>query len=418
MKDKVEFKRKNVVGAFMNIPIFVGNFSVMTDFAVMENMDAYRDEEMGDIIVGRPFCREACVKARRFDGIITIYKGNDSVSYQMARSHLWFKHLNNAQCNKMRPLMKVSTQDELKGLNTAFLYVSSSSPSPRKRRRVSPHSSSSVSLSSLSSIGPSRKRCSSSGTSLEDSSIEVSTRVGHEADIEAGIEVGAEASVWATIEIAFDVMAEPDTPPVLPEQTLTKRLDDHKEVIQEMYDHLLEMPLQMMKEVEEETRILTSRLETAEAERTNLRERVRALELSEKRLRDTLRVKRDRFVRVQHHLAYVSEELRHSRMSHFADRESLRRIETFMISYKRIITHSYLVMLFTQIDVDTTMPPRMRTQSAGRPAAESLGGGMGVRVGRGGKGRRPREGNVERVDDLNGQGNDQDIGANGAGGGV
>ncbi|GJW54749.1 hypothetical protein Tco_0098834 [Tanacetum coccineum] len=51
--------------------------------------------------------------------------------------------------------------------------------------------------------------------------------------------------------------------------------------------------------------------------------------------------------------------------------------------------------------------------SAGRPAAESLGGGTGVRVGRGGRGRRPREGNDERVDDLNGQGNDQGLGANG-----
>ncbi|GJR29986.1 hypothetical protein Tco_1106218 [Tanacetum coccineum] len=53
------------------------------------------------------------------------------------------------------------------------------------------------------------------------------------------------------------------------------------------------------------------------------------------------------------------------------------------------------------------MPPRMRTQSAGRPTAKSLGGGMGERVSRGGRGRRPREGNEERVDNLNGQGNDQ-----------
>nr|GEY41576.1 putative reverse transcriptase domain-containing protein [Tanacetum cinerariifolium] len=53
------------------------------------------------------------------------------------------------------------------------------------------------------------------------------------------------------------------------------------------------------------------------------------------------------------------------------------------------------------------MLPRMRTQSAGRPAAESLRGGTGVRVGRGRMGRRPREGNDERVDDLNGEGNDQ-----------
>ncbi|GJW04164.1 putative reverse transcriptase domain-containing protein [Tanacetum coccineum] len=53
------------------------------------------------------------------------------------------------------------------------------------------------------------------------------------------------------------------------------------------------------------------------------------------------------------------------------------------------------------------MPPRMRTRSADWPAVESLGGGTG------GRGRRPREGNDERVDDLNGQGNDQGLGANG-----
>nr|GFB52090.1 reverse transcriptase domain-containing protein [Tanacetum cinerariifolium] len=58
------------------------------------------------------------------------------------------------------------------------------------------------------------------------------------------------------------------------------------------------------------------------------------------------------------------------------------------------------------------MPPRMRTKSVGWPAAESLGGGTGVPIGRGGRGRRPREGNDERVNDLNGQGNDQGLGAN------
>ncbi|GJZ61335.1 putative reverse transcriptase domain-containing protein [Tanacetum coccineum] len=35
-------------------------------------------------------------------------------------------------------------------------------------------------------------------------------------------------------------------------------------------------------------------------------------------------------------------------------------------------------------------------------------GGTGERVGRGGRGRKPREGNDERVEDLNGQGNDQE----------
>ncbi|GJU08923.1 hypothetical protein Tco_1125353 [Tanacetum coccineum] len=53
------------------------------------------------------------------------------------------------------------------------------------------------------------------------------------------------------------------------------------------------------------------------------------------------------------------------------------------------------------------------TQSAGRPIAESQRGGTGVRVGwGGGRGRIPKEGNDECVGDLNGQRNDQGIGAN------
>ncbi|GKE40298.1 putative reverse transcriptase domain-containing protein [Tanacetum coccineum] len=44
MKDKMVYKGNNVVGALINMLIFVGTFSVVTDFAILENMDAYRDE--------------------------------------------------------------------------------------------------------------------------------------------------------------------------------------------------------------------------------------------------------------------------------------------------------------------------------------------------------------------------------------
>ncbi|GKC20778.1 hypothetical protein Tco_1022928 [Tanacetum coccineum] len=45
MKDKMVYKGNNVIGALMNVPIFVGTFSVVTDFAVLEDMDAYRVKE-------------------------------------------------------------------------------------------------------------------------------------------------------------------------------------------------------------------------------------------------------------------------------------------------------------------------------------------------------------------------------------
>ncbi|GJY92503.1 mitochondrial proton/calcium exchanger protein-like protein isoform X1 [Tanacetum coccineum] len=73
MKDKMVYKGNNVIGALMNVPIFVGTFSVVTDFAVLEDMNAYRNEGMGKVTFGEPFLREVRVKARLFEGMITIY---------------------------------------------------------------------------------------------------------------------------------------------------------------------------------------------------------------------------------------------------------------------------------------------------------------------------------------------------------
>ncbi|GKB83785.1 hypothetical protein Tco_0950680 [Tanacetum coccineum] len=120
MKDKMVYKGDNVIGALMNVPIFVGNFSVVTDFAVLEDMDAYRDEGMGNVIVGEPFLREVGIKARRFEGIITLYNGDDEVTYQMVRSYMRFKHHTNEQCNKISPLLKVSEEDKMNGISHPY----------------------------------------------------------------------------------------------------------------------------------------------------------------------------------------------------------------------------------------------------------------------------------------------------------
>ncbi|GJY01974.1 putative reverse transcriptase domain-containing protein [Tanacetum coccineum] len=120
MRDKMEYKGNNVVGALMNIPIFVGTFSILTDFAVLEDMDAYRDKGMGDVIFGEPFLKEVGINAKRFEGIISIHNVNEEVTYQMVQSHPRFKHHTNEQCNKIPPLLKVSEEDKMKGISHSY----------------------------------------------------------------------------------------------------------------------------------------------------------------------------------------------------------------------------------------------------------------------------------------------------------
>ncbi|GJW17372.1 putative reverse transcriptase domain-containing protein [Tanacetum coccineum] len=120
MKDKMVYKGNNVVGALMNVPIFVGTFSIMTDFAVLEDMYAYRDKGMGDVIFGEPFLREVRIKTKQFERRITIYNGDDKVTYQMVRSHPRFKNHTNEKCNKIPPLLKVSDVDKKNGISHAY----------------------------------------------------------------------------------------------------------------------------------------------------------------------------------------------------------------------------------------------------------------------------------------------------------
>ncbi|GJY61593.1 hypothetical protein Tco_0462250 [Tanacetum coccineum] len=83
-------------------------FKSVKPASILEDMDAYRDSEMGDVIFGEPFLREVGIKTKRFEGIITLYNGDDEVTYQMVRSHPRFKHRTNEQCNKIPPLLKVT----------------------------------------------------------------------------------------------------------------------------------------------------------------------------------------------------------------------------------------------------------------------------------------------------------------------
>ncbi|GKA69744.1 putative reverse transcriptase domain-containing protein [Tanacetum coccineum] len=93
---------------------------MITLYKVLENMDAYRDEGMGYVIIGEPFLREVGIKAKRFEGIITLYKNDDEATYQMVRSHPRFKKHTNEQCNKIPPLLKVSEKDEKNGISHAY----------------------------------------------------------------------------------------------------------------------------------------------------------------------------------------------------------------------------------------------------------------------------------------------------------
>ncbi|GJV31047.1 hypothetical protein Tco_1391447 [Tanacetum coccineum] len=118
--------------------------------------------------------------------------------------------------------------------------------------------------------------------------IRTKTIVGFEGDDDA--EEKAVSTERGTIEIVFDIVAEPevfdDIPVPMDDEGSMEyfqiRLDV---VIQELYDHMLELPFERIVGIEEEQRAYEGRAVTKEARRARLLDRIGVLEKDNMRLR-------------------------------------------------------------------------------------------------------------------------------------
>ncbi|GJZ91556.1 hypothetical protein Tco_0663483 [Tanacetum coccineum] len=144
-------------------------------------------------------------------------------------------------------------------------YVSSSSsPPPRKRCRVLVCPSSSASLSPPLLVGPSCKRCRSPTTSLS----------------------AAAHSLAALSPAAVDRL------PPRRRFRGSPAASHHEETIEDTIEVVVELV---------SCPFLLSRLTERERERSNLLERVRAMELGDQSLRDSVRTVRESYARMQRH---------------------------------------------------------------------------------------------------------------------
>ncbi|GKB92161.1 hypothetical protein Tco_0964433 [Tanacetum coccineum] len=87
---------RNQGASIKTLEIQIGQMSKVTyqeyrfgNFAVLEDMDTYHDEEMGDVIFGEPFLREVRINARQFEEMITIHNDPAITKGEQGRYDEW-----------------------------------------------------------------------------------------------------------------------------------------------------------------------------------------------------------------------------------------------------------------------------------------------------------------------------------------
>ncbi|GJY74685.1 putative reverse transcriptase domain-containing protein [Tanacetum coccineum] len=232
--------------------------------------------------------------------------------------------------------------------------------------------SSSVDSSSESSAGPSRKRCRDSISPedsveedidtdvLEDIEADVTAvKVAVDRDVEARVDAGidmevdvrddvedeVESSDRGTMEVGVDLAAGIDIHDVMLMPDVVEHLEQVEEGLQDIYDHVIEIPLQRIEDIETGQRELESRSLIAGGEKASLLEQVASLERINVSLRGTMMMEGARANRFWQRVRPMESELRQIRRFRYYDRMRFRRLETFakaLVAYEEALAANAL----------------------------------------------------------------------------
>ncbi|GJT31708.1 reverse transcriptase domain-containing protein [Tanacetum coccineum] len=141
-----------------------------------------------------------------------------------------------------------------------------------------------------------------------DTGIDMEVDVGD--DVEDEVEDEVESSERGTMEVRVDVVVGIDIPDAMLMPNAVERLEQVEEGFQDIYDHVIEIPLQRIEDIETGQRELESRSLIAGGERASLLEQVASLERSNARLQGTMMMERARADRLRRRVRFMESELR------------------------------------------------------------------------------------------------------------
>ncbi|GJS27682.1 hypothetical protein Tco_0488302 [Tanacetum coccineum] len=131
-----------------------------------------------------------------------------------------------------------------------------------------------------------------------------------EVDVEDKDEDEVKSSDRGTIEVGVDVIAGIDILDGMLMPDAVERLEQVEEGLQDIYEHVIEMPLQRIKDIETGQKELEARSLIADGERASLLEQVASLERSNARLRGTVMMESARVDRFRRRMCFMKNELR------------------------------------------------------------------------------------------------------------
>ncbi|GJV27663.1 hypothetical protein Tco_1384111 [Tanacetum coccineum] len=120
MVEGLESTGKNLVSIVRDVYVFVGSFTYITDFVVLEDIGEFIQINKVEVVMGKPFRKITKLEYDCAKGLMSFNRIFDNYTFQMPRTIPRFKHWGHVSWSKIPPILVLNQRDLTNGFKNAY----------------------------------------------------------------------------------------------------------------------------------------------------------------------------------------------------------------------------------------------------------------------------------------------------------
>ncbi|GKC39630.1 hypothetical protein Tco_1052014 [Tanacetum coccineum] len=120
MVEGLESTGRNLVAIVRDFYVFVGSFTYITDFVVLEDIREFILRDMAEVVMGKPFRKVTKLEYDCVKGLMSFTRIFDNYTFQMPRTIPRFKSWGHVSWSKIPPILVLSQRDLINGFRNAY----------------------------------------------------------------------------------------------------------------------------------------------------------------------------------------------------------------------------------------------------------------------------------------------------------
>ncbi|GJZ21395.1 retrotransposon ORF1 [Tanacetum coccineum] len=107
----------NFIGRIKGMHVFIGNFTYVVDFMIVEDISSIIDPRLSQVVLGRPFIEISNMTHDLPEGVVRFANGDDEVAYKMPHKIEQYNSLSNLEKEHTKSVYLRNEEDKRRGVD-------------------------------------------------------------------------------------------------------------------------------------------------------------------------------------------------------------------------------------------------------------------------------------------------------------